>query len=74
MKVLRKSHQRKEQEVGRNGGDRGKIQRKLSEVNTRAVCRGQNKLIGKFKMAAGDMISIRGQVIEYMNIPTGINY
>ena len=32
----------------------------LSEVNTRAVSRGQNELIGKFKMAAGDVISIRG--------------
>ena len=31
---------------------------------------GQNKLIGKFKMAAGDVISIRGQIMEY--IPTGI--
>jgi hypothetical protein len=29
-------------------------------------------LIGKFKMVAGDVISIRGQVLEYMYIPTGI--
>jgi hypothetical protein len=36
------------------------------------VSRGQNKLIGKFKMAAGDVISIRGQVMEYTYIPTGI--
>ena len=35
---------------------------KLSEVNTRAVFREQNKLIGKFKMAAGDVISIRGRL------------
>ena len=35
----------------------GKIEWKLSEVNTRAVSRGQNELIGKLKMATGDMIS-----------------
>ena len=29
------------------------------------MSRGQNELIGKFKMAAGDVISIRGQVMEY---------
>ena len=45
---------------------------KLSEVNTRAESRGQNKLMGKFKMVAGDVISIRGQVMEYMYIPKGI--
>ena len=44
----------------------------LSEVNTRAVPRGQNELIGKFKMAAGDVISIRGLVMKNMYIPTGI--
>ena len=37
-----------------------------------AVSRGQKELIGKFKMAAGDVISIRRQVIEYMYILTGI--
>ena len=51
-------------ERGRHGG---KFKRTLSQVNARAVSRGQNELIGKFKMAAGDVISIRGQVI-----PTGI--
>ena len=51
---------------------RAKFKRKLSEVNTRAVSRGQNKLVGKFNMVAGDMVSIRGQVMEYMYIPTGI--
>ena len=45
------------QEEGWNGG---KFKRKLSEVNTRAVSRRQNELVGKFKMAAGDMVSIRG--------------
>ena len=41
---------------------------KLSEV----VSRKQNELVGKFKMAAGDLVSIRGQVMEYTYIPTGI--
>ena len=44
----------------------------LSEVNPKAVSRGQNKLVYKFKMAAGNMVSIRGQVMEYTYIPTGI--
>ena len=38
--------------------DGGKFKRKLSEVNTRAMSRGQNELVGKFKMAASDMVSI----------------
>ena len=50
----------------------GKIKWKLSEVYTRAVSRRQNELIGEFKMAAGDVISIRGQVMEYKYILTGI--
>ena len=45
------------------------FKRKLSEVNTRAVSRRQNELVGKFKMAVGDMVSIRGHVMEYMYIP-----
>ena len=57
---------------GRERRDGGKIKCKLSEVNTRAVSRGQNELIGKFKMAVGDVISIRGQGMEYMYIPRGI--
>ena len=32
----------------------------------------QNELVGKFNMVAGDMVSIRGQVMEYMYIQTGI--
>ena len=60
------------QERGRSGGDRGKIKWKLSEVNTRAVSRGQNNLIGEFKMTEGDVMTIRGQVMEYTYIPTGI--
>ena len=51
-----------ERKVGVRGGDGGKIKWKLSEVNTRAVSREQNELIGKFKMAAGDVISIRGRL------------
>ena len=50
----------------------GKFKRKLSDVNTRAVSRRQNELVGKFKMAVGDMVSIRGQGMEYMFFPTGI--
>jgi hypothetical protein len=50
----------------------GKFERKLSEVNTRAVSRRHNELVGKFKMAASDMVSIRGQILEYTYIPTGI--
>ena len=50
----------------------GKIKWRLFYVNTRAVSRGQNELIGKFKMLAGDAINIRDQVMEYMYIPMGI--
>ena len=42
----------------KKGGMEEKL--KLSEVNVRAVSRGQNELICKFNMAAGDVISIRG--------------
>ena len=42
------------------GMDGGNFKWKLSEVNPRAVSRRQDELVGKFKMAAGDMISIRG--------------
>ena len=37
----------------------------LKEVNARAVSRGQNELVCKFKMVAGDKVSIRGQLMEY---------
>ena len=40
------------------GMDGGKLKRRLSEVNARAVCREQNELVGKFKMAVGDMVSL----------------
>ena len=68
MRVFERCHQgvaRKE------GGGRG-WREKLSEINTKAVSRVQNKLIGEFNMAADDVISIRGQVMEYTFIPTGI--
>ena len=45
--------------------DGGKCKRRLSEVNASAVSRGQNELVCKFKIVAGDMVSIRGQVMEY---------
>ena len=37
--------------------DGGKFKMKLSEVNTRAVSRRQNELVGKFKMVVGDKVS-----------------
>ena len=39
VRVSNKSHQGKEEEERRSGGDGGKIEWKLSEVNTRAVSR-----------------------------------
>ena len=30
-------------------------------------------MVSKFKMAASDLVSVRGQVMEYTYIPTGIN-
>ena len=42
--------------------DGGKFKRRLSEVNARAVSRGQDELVCKFKMAAGDMVSIGGRL------------
>ena len=44
----------------------------ISEVNSWAVSRRQGEVVGKFKMAAGDVISIRGQVLEHMYVPTRI--
>ena len=52
--------------------NKGKAQRKHLPKTEGGLSRGQNKLIGKFNMAAGDVISIKGQVIEYTYIPTGI--
>ena len=47
------------------GMDGWKYKRRLSEVNARAASRGQNELVGKFKMATSDKVSIRGQVSYY---------
>ena len=46
--------------MGARQEDGGKIEWKLSKVNTRAVSRGQNELIGELKMAADDVVSISG--------------
>ena len=42
------------------------------EIVNRAMTRGQNELIGEFKMLAGDVISIRGYIMKYTYIPTEI--
>jgi hypothetical protein len=44
----------------RSGGDGEKIEWKLTEVNTRVVSEGHNKLKGKLKMGVTDVISIEG--------------
>ena len=62
QEVLSKSHQGEEQEEGKTGGDGGKREWRLSEVDTRAVSRRQNGLIDEFKMAASDVISIGGRI------------
>ena len=49
-----------------------RMERNLKGNYLRAVSRGQNELVGKFKMAAGDMVSTRGQIMEYRYIPTAI--
>ena len=61
LEFFKRCHQR----VAR-GMDGGKFKRRLSEVKSRAVSRGQNELGCKFKMVRGDMVSIWGQVMEYM--------
>jgi hypothetical protein len=46
------------------GRKKGRVRgwRKLSEVYNQALSGGQNELIGKFKVAAGDVIGIGGRV------------
>ena len=63
MTVSSKSRQDKEQEEGRSERDGGKREQKLSEVNTWAVSRGQNELIGELKMAS--YVIIAGVVKNY---------
>ena len=65
MKVSNKSHQ------GERETERKEKWSGWREIECK-LCRGQNELIGAFRMAASDVISIRGQVMEYMYIPTGI--
>ena len=45
---------------------------KLSDINARTESRRKTELVSKFKMAASDLVSVRGQVMEYPYIPTGI--
>jgi len=40
----------------------GNLKGSYLRLITKAVSRGQNELIGKFKMAAGDVISIGGRL------------
>ena len=40
----------------------GNLKRRLSEVNARAVSRGQNELVCKFKMAVGDKVILGGRL------------
>ena len=50
---------------GRSGGEEGmdgKLNGNYLSFNTRAVNRGQNELIGEFKMVVGDVSSIRGRL------------
>ena len=50
------------------GFARGMDGGKLSEVNARTESRRQNKLVGKFKMAASDLVSVRGQFMVYITL------
>ena len=56
---LNKSNQGKVWEDGRSGWDGGKIEMKLHEFNNQSLSSEQKELIGKFKMAAGDVFSIQ---------------
>ena len=42
---------------------------KLSEVNARTESRRQNELVGKFKMAASDLVSVRGRLWSTFTFP-----
>ena len=68
-RIFERCHQGVARGMDARGMDGGRFKRKLSEINTRAVSGGQNELVGKFKMVAGDMVSIRRQVMEYTYIP-----
>ena len=55
-------------------GDGGKIEWISSVVNTRAVFRGQNELIGEFKMAESDMTSFFCYILDFCYILSGHKY
>ena len=44
------------------GATRGMDGGKLSEVNARTESRRQNELVGKFKVAASDLVSVGGRL------------
>ena len=50
MAISSESHEGKEQKGWRSRVNEGEIWSKLSQVNTKAVSKGQNKLISEFKM------------------------
>jgi hypothetical protein len=52
------SHQEKKEKVGKSGVVGGKMERKLSDMNTRAVLGGMKELIVEFKMVVDDVIII----------------
>ena len=45
---------------------------KLSDIDARTESRRQNELVGKFKMTASDLVSVRGQVMEYIIFQQGL--
>jgi hypothetical protein len=53
------------QEAGKGEGLEGKLSGDYLRLGARAVSRGQDELVGKFKMAASEVISIRVQVLEH---------
>ena len=50
--------------VTREEGIEGNLKGNYMRLRPGLCLRGENELIGKFMMAAGDVISIRGQVTE----------
>ena len=60
------------QEVGKGGELEGKVSGDYLRLLPGLYL--EDESVGKFKMVAGDVISIRGQVLEYTYIPTGIEW
>ena len=52
------SHQEKKEKVGKSGVVGVKMERKSSDMNTRAVLGGMKELIVEFKMVMDDVIII----------------